>query len=408
VHCFVVLVGPAAAGQSTAKAPTTTTHAPTTTTTTTHAPTTTRPPSTTTTLAPTTTRPPSTTTTTRAPSTTTTQAAAPTAPPTGLGPADFAAAYHLPASSASSAAPALVAVVGAYDDPDTEADLATYRAAYGLPACTTANGCLRKVNESGAASPLPTASPAWGVEQSIDVDMVSAACARCHILVVEASSSSLTDVTTAENTAVALGATVVSNSFGTAEFAAEPAFAAAFTHPGVVVVASSGDSGYGATFPAALPGVVAVGGTTLRKAPGTARGWTETAWAGAGSGCSAIEPKPAWQHDSGCPRRTIADMAAVADPATPVALYDSFGTTGWLRAGGTSVATPLIAGMYGLAGNASAQTGARAAYGDAGAFSDVTSGGSGNCPAAAAYLCRSGPGYDGPTGLGTPYGLGGL
>jgi subtilase family serine protease len=183
-----------------------------------------------------------------------------------------------------------------------------------------------------------------------------------------------------------------------------------FNHPGIPITVSSGDSGYGVEYPAASPYVTAVGGTSLTRASNP-RGWTESAWSGAGSGCSAYEPKPGWQKDTGCARRTVADVSAVADPNTGVSVYDTncnslqslLGNcfTGWGTVGGTSVGAPLIAGVYGLAGGgASAQT----AYLNATQLNDVTSGSNGSC--GGSYLCTAGGGYDGPTGLGTPNGTG--
>ncbi len=132
--------------------------------------------------------------------------------PFGYGPADLRAAYNVPALSM--AAPRTVAVVVAYDAPTLEADLGTYRAKFGLPACTTANGCFKKVNQTGAASPLPAVDTGWAQEASLDVDMVSAACPGCRILVVEANSDSLDDLAPSVNTAVSLGAVAVNNSYG--------------------------------------------------------------------------------------------------------------------------------------------------------------------------------------------------
>ncbi len=176
---------------------------------------------------------------------------------------------------------------------------------------------------------------------------------------------------------------------------------------------SSGDSGYGVEYPSSSPYVTAVGGTTLNRAS-NARGWTETVWSGAGSGCSAFEPKPTWQTDTGCGRRTVADVSAVADPNTGVSVYDSncsyFGQLqgtcfkGWGVVGGTSVSSPVIASVYALAGNASSVNYGSFPYSHSSALNDVTSGSNGSC--SPAYLCTGEPGYDGPTGLGTPAGTG--
>ena len=324
----------------------------------------------------------------------------------GYGPASLQNAYVLPSSSAGNGD--TVAIVDAYDDPNAAADLATYRSDWGLPPCTTANGCFSKVNQNGQASPLPapSGSTGWATEESLDIDMVSAICPNCHILLVEANSPSVSDLGTGVNSAVALGALFVSNSYSTsAEYSGETADDSAYyDHPGVAVTAAAGDSGYGVGFPAASPHVVAVGGTSLTQASNR-RGWTETAWSGTGSGCSAYELKPSWQNDSGCANRTNNDVAADADPNTGVAVYDTYDQGGWLEVGGTSVATPIIASIYALVGAPKPNTyPASYLYAHTADLNDVTSGADGTC--SPAYLCTAGAGYDGPTGWGTPNGIG--
>jgi subtilase family serine protease len=337
--------------------------------------------------------------------------------PPGYGPADLQAAYNLPASAGSGQT---IGIVDAFDDPAAEADLAVYRQTFGLPACTTANGCFSKVNQSGVQGNYPATDPSggWEAEESLDLDMVSAACPQCHILLVEGNSPAVTDLAASVDTAAALGANVVSNSYGTSEGQGMQAFFPDYQHAGHVIVASSGDFGYTtAQFPAVTPGVLAVGGTSLSRAHNT-RGWTETAWGhgsssgflgGSGSGCSAYVDKPAWQHDKYCHMRTITDVSADADPQTGVAVYDTtpsqFGPPGWLVIGGTSASAPFISGAIGQAGNSATFTAADA-YAHAASFFDVTKGSNGNC--GKDYLCTAKTGYDGPTGLGTPDGLGGL
>lgn len=324
-----------------------------------------------------------------------------TGAPTGLSPATLQKAYNLPSATAGTGQTA--AIVDAFDDPNAETDLATYRSQFGLAACTTANGCFKKVNETGGATP-PTANASWGVEISLDLDMVSAACPNCHILLVEANSASTQDLATSVNTAASLGANEISNSYGGAESATETQFAADYNHPGVIITASAGDNGFGAQVPAAYNTVVAVGGTTLTASNATTRGFTETAWTGTGSGCSAFISKPTWQKDTGCANRTIGDVAAVADPNTGVSVFDSFQTTtSWIVVGGTSASSPLIAGTYALAGNAATTNAASSLYANTGDLNDVTSGSNGTC---GTYLCMAGVGYDGPTGNGTPNGVG--
>ena len=324
--------------------------------------------------------------------------------PSGYGPAQLQSAYELPSTGGSGQT---VAVIDAGDDTAAEADLAVYRSTYGLPPCTTANGCFQKVNQAGQTSPLPT-EQYWDPEIAIDVDMVSAICPGCHILLVEANSSAAADLGASVDTAVALGATEVSNSYGITESGGMDAIAADYAHPGVAITASSGDSGYGIpSEPAVFASVVAVGGTTLNAAPTTARGWTESAWTGAGSGCSAWIAKPSWQDDAVCPGRTVADVSAVADPDTGIAFYNSTMLGGWDVAGGTSVASPIIASTIALAGNPSAFPNAARLYADAADLNDISMGTNALDPSECgdSYLCMAGIGYDGPTGNGTPDGL---
>ena len=325
----------------------------------------------------------------------------------GLNPTDLQSAYALPSATAGGGM--TVAIVDAYDYPTAEADLGVYRNQFGLPPCTTANGCFKKVNQNGVKGSYPKTDSGWALEMALDLDMVSAACPNCKIILVEAQNSSMANLGTAVNTAVVLGANVVSNSYGGGEYSGEAsAEITYFKHPGVAITVSSGDSGYGVEFPAASQYVTAVGGTTLAKASNP-RGWSETTWSGSGSGCSAFVGKPAWQKDSGCAKRTVADVSAVADPATGVAVYDNTayqGRKGWWVIGGTSVSSPLVGAIYALAGNAASLTYGSYPYGHTAAFNDVTSGSNGKC--GGSYLCTAGVGFDGPTGIGTPSGTGGL
>jgi subtilase family serine protease len=335
--------------------------------------------------------------------------------PAGYGPADLRSAYNLPITGGGAQT---VAVVDAYDDPNAESDLATYRTTYGLPACTTANGCFRKVNGSGAASPLPPADEGWGLEIALDLDMVSAACPDCRVLLVEGASAAIADLATAEATAAGLGANEISNSYGIQEDSAMLPYQDAYRDPGVAIVAAAGDSGYGIPeYPAVLASVIAVGGTRLTRVPTAARGWAETAWGGSsttggtGSGCSAWIAKPTWQHDPNCSGRMTVDVAADADPDTGPAVYDSYGSgggPGWTIVGGTSASSPFIAGVIALAGNPTAFPDASHLYAHADALNDITSGTNVTSPSGmdcgGDYQCNSVSGYDGPTGLGTPNG----
>jgi subtilase family serine protease len=249
---------------------------------------------------------------------------------------------------------------------------------------------------------MPPPSADWSLEISLDLDMVSAVCPNCKILLVESNTNLDSDLYTAEDTAARLGANTISNSWGGSEYSGETTDDAHFNHPGVAITASSGDNGYGVSFPAASRYLTAVGGTSLTRGGGT-RGWTESAWSGAGSGCSAYEAKPSWQTDSGCSRRTVADVSAVADPNTGVAvMYGGL----WWTVGGTSASSPIVASVYALAGNASTVNAGSYPYSHTSGLFDVTSGSNGTC--SPSYLCHGAAGYDGPTGLGTPNGVSGF
>lgn len=329
----------------------------------------------------------------------------PNATPSGYGPSDLYSAYNLPTGGGAGQT---VAIVDAYNDPNAESDMAVYRSQYGLPACTTANGCFKKVSETGGTN-YPRNSTGWAGEISLDLDMVSAIAPNAHIILVEAKTANMTDLGTSVNTAVGLGAKFVSNSYGGSESSSDTTYDTSyFNHPGVAITVSSGDGGYGVEYPAASKYVTAVGGTSLSKASNT-RGWTESVWStsskeGAGSGCSAYDAKPTWQTDTGCARRTVADVSAVADPATGVAVYQTYGATGWTVYGGTSVASPLIAAVFADAGTPGASTyPVTDIYSHTGSLNDVTTGSTSTCTPA--YLCTAETGYDGPTGWGTPNGL---
>ena len=332
------------------------------------------------------------------------------ATPAGMTAQDLAQAYNL---AGQGPVQATVALVDLADSPDAESDLGTYRAQFGLPACTHANGCFKKVNQDGQdladqASSQPVADPNWGGEITLDIEMASVGCPSCKILLVEAYGNSEDDLFIAQDTARKLGATVISNSWGYGgEWPEEVAYDAYFNHPGVATFFSSGDSAYGAQYPATSPYVIAVGGTNLGQ---SSDGISEVAWDGAGSGCSAYESKPQWQTDSLCPNRAESDISAVADPYTGVAVYYTFpfangdGTFdvqgGWMVYGGTSVASPLVAAIFAQTGHGADD--ASTIYNNPSAFYDVTAGSNGEC--GKYYLCNAGSGYDGPTGVGSPDG----
>jgi hypothetical protein len=363
-------------------------------------------------------------------------AVSPAALPQGYGPADLQAAYGIdPTRLATTAAP-VVAITDAFGYPKLESDLAMYRQTYGLPPCTVANGCLKIVNQQGQTTNLPPAPPAnddWTVETALDVDMVSAACPRCKILVVQAIDDQSDGLDISQNTAVTLGATVISDSWGSVEptgTAGAQALAQSdltyYKHPGVAIFVASGDAGFNETisndgrpqgpgYPATSQYAIAVGGTRLVKAAGTTRGWTETAWAvtvtggqvdptrgAAGSACSRSIPKPAYQSASPCTTKANADISAVADPATGMAVYNTNGmNTGWGIIGGTSAAAPFVAAVFAATGNG-AQTSGQFIADNVAKLFDVTSGNNGTCPAGQGKVCTATTGWDGPTGFGTP------
>ncbi|HVD86918.1 MAG TPA: S53 family peptidase [Solirubrobacterales bacterium] len=335
-----------------------------------------------------------------------------TTAPRGYGPAQFRGAYGLPSAAPTAQT---LAIVDAFDDPSIAGDLNTYSTQFGLPLCNSTNPCFQKVNQSGSASgPFPRTDSGWAMEIALDVEVAHAACPNCKILLVEASSNSLSNLAAAVTTAAKLGATEISNSYGGSEFSSELSgtYAAPYEQPGVAVTVSSGDNGYGSFgFPAALSSVITVGGTTLNLGSGNTYG-SESAWSGAGSGCSQYVVAPGWQSflRACAGKRGTADVAADANPATGAAVYDSVkyqGRSGWMQIGGTSLSAPLIAGVYALAGGLpSGTSGASGLYphlGDGTVLHDVTAGSNGNC---STLMCKGAAGYDGPTGVGTPLGIG--
>src|SRR5580700_2495215 len=348
----------------------------------------------------------------------------------GIDPKELQEAYKIPTTGGSTQT---VAIVDAYDDPNAEADLQKYREKYKVyykgteTACTKANGCFKKVNQEGKEEKYPSDKyptiagtgkvEDWGEEISLDLDMVSAICPECKILLVEAKTNEGLNLYEAEDKAATLGAAEISNSWAGNEFSGETEYDKYFEHAGIPITAASGDAGYKVDYPAASKYVIAVGGTTLKKAAKTERGWEETVWAGTGSGCSAYEKKPSWQTDSACSKRTDNDIAAVANnEESPVSVYDSYeyeeggygtGKLGWTLLGGTSVATPLSAGIEAHAEKAAKSLGAEVFYGQPKAEFDVTKGNNGTCtpPAEDEYWCTAREGYDGPTGMGSPDGV---
>jgi hypothetical protein len=381
-----------------------------------------------------------------------------------LGPAQILGAYGL--TGATPPSTQTIALVDAYDDATIAADLETFSSHFGLPACNEGNGCFRKVNESGASAPLPASSGeaerGWAEEIATDVEVAHGVCQSCRILLVEANTNKNEDLYAAVQTAAHLGANEISNSYGGEEQSTDYA---AFNQPGIVITASAGDEGYlgwltgelaeAAEYPASSPHVVAVGGTRLKLSPKTGAREGETVWndggkntnsfeghGASGGGCSASFAAPIWQRSLsdwssvGCEgRRAVSDVSADADPYTGVAVYDSTEykhSKGWAMIGGTSVASPIVASTFALAGGAHgvaypAQTLYENEQSDPGALHDVEVGSNGEClkhvnePSGEAKctpeeeaethtceehaICLARPGYDGPSGVGTPNGL---
>jgi subtilase family serine protease len=330
-----------------------------------------------------------------------------TAPPaTGIDPTELRNAYKLTGLSSGGRT---VAIVDAYGYPNLERDLGVYRSAFGLPACTKANGCLKILNQTGGTS-LPRMNTGWAQEQALDVDAVSASCPDCKILVVQAKSASVVDLGIAVNTAARqAGVVAISNSYGAGDLP-DSSYGSYFNHPGIAVTASTGDNGYqGGSFPSSSTYVTAVGGTSLVAAANT-RGWTETAWSGAGSGCSTVNTAlaAAAAFGTGCAKRAIADVSAAADPSKGgLAVYYPTSKTAstWGQFGGTSESAPIIAAVYALSGNTAGYANT-IPYAHPGNLFDVTAGSNGTCPTT--QWCNARTGWDGPTGLGSPNGVAGF
>jgi hypothetical protein len=332
--------------------------------------------------------------------------------PAGFGPHSLILAYnpavasHYPVGVGSSKT--IIAIVDAFGYVNAERDLQVYRSTFGLPTCTTANGCFTKYNQNGVQGSYPIQDVGWAGETALDLDMASAMCPNCKIILVEANNDQSGSLAAAVNTAAAKGAHVISNSYGGPEGGPGPDFNSSYNHPGVAVTASAGDNGYddqqsspqGAESPATSQFVTAVGGTSLRQAPGTTRGWTESAWVDGGSGCSIYYPKPIWQASiTLCTKRMETDVSAVGDPDTGVAVYqpDTLTSSSWAIYGGTSVGAPLIGGLYGANGGTVFLGNLYKSFVK---LNDVTTGSNGTC--GGTYFCNARKGYDGPTGLGTP------
>ncbi len=344
-------------------------------------------------------------------------------------------AYDTTWLSANRGAQDTVAIVDAYGDPSAYSDMEAFRAANGLPSqpqcsSTVTSGCFDLVNEYGQSSPLPgnttDETGSWNIEESLDIDAVSALCPLCKIVVVEANSDDSTgspDLETGVQTAARLGANQISLSWGGLSTPDAAAYASPYdTISSATILAAAGDSAYPGAgqvqYPAALPDVTAVGGTSLAQDPSAPRGFDETAWSlgtcsggascGTGSGCDTSQAIPSYQQGlaTACDGRAYNDISADGDPNTGLAIYDSqpgsegCGTANnWCIVGGTSLATPLAAAFEALTGVGGATP--AWAYGDAPLLNDIVSGTNGSCPAGQLTICNAGPGWDGPTGNGS-------
>lgn len=324
----------------------------------------------------------------------------------GWKPADIQAAYDLPSSSKGKGQ--VVALIDAYDNPNVAADLAAYRSHFGLPKAK-----FFKYNQRGEQKHYPNGDSGWGFEIDLDVDMVSAACPNCTIYLIEATTNSLKNLGAANVEAIKLGATIVSNSWG-CYYQGCTWQTKVFDRKGITFLAAAGDIGYGSFPPAQFSQVISVGGTELSKTGST---YSEVVWPDTSGGCASNVAKPSWQNDPSCSMRTANDIAAVAKN---VAVYDSYeynSCEGWFIAYGTSLATPILASAFALAGDSTKQHAGKVFWTLSKAerkqsIHTIASGSISGCPPSlgGTYLCSAGTGqfgtYSGPTGWGTPNGIG--
>ena len=340
--------------------------------------------------------------------------------PPCYGPDALQGAYNVRRAAANDGRGKTIAIVDAYAYPSAAFDLAMYRKVLKLP--KLCSECFKVMNEKGGSTPPKESSTSWDGEQAIDIQMASAMCPNCNILLVEANSDSNPDLTLAVSVALK-HSNVVSLSWGGSEYAYSSSLYD--VHSGSVIVAAAGDDGAGAGQPCSFVGVICVGGTSLKPDASSRRGWHEVVWNGfsvghgaTGSGCSAYITKPSWQHDKGCTMRSESDLSAVADPLTGVVVVND-GVCCYV-VGGTSVATPIIAGIYALSSNTKVATPASLWAHAGGKYlnavlegdNEDASEGTFICPKNFAYICVAGTEtngvYSGPTGWGTPNGVSAL
>jgi subtilase family serine protease len=321
------------------------------------------------------------------------------ASPSGITPNQIRAAYHMPASGGKGT----IAIIDAYNASTIEADLAVFDAAFKLPACTVKNKCLE---QHFMASSTATDS-GWALETALDVEWAHAVAPSAKILLVEAKTPSGANLLSAVDYAAARKDVVaISMSWGGDEFSDELSLDAHFVSKyGAMFFASSGDDGTGASWPAASPSVIAVGGTTLVFSSGGGFA-SESAWSGSGGGVSMYEAEPDYQKTYKIPKannmRAIPDVSYNADPASGYPIYKTTGTSknGWYTVGGTSAGAPQWAAIQALGGSAALAK----IYTDKASakslqyFRDITSGSNGDC----AYYCDARKHYDYVTGLGSP------
>jgi subtilase family serine protease len=338
----------------------------------------------------------------------------PTAPPqTAFSPAQIRHAYGFDTIK-NQGAGQVIGIVDAYDDPNIESDLAVFNQQFNLPACTSSNGCFRKVYERGS---VPGSNANWSMEISLDVEWAHAIAPQANIVLVECASNSMTDLMSGVDAAVRNGASAVSMSWTTGEFSGESQMDTHFAVNGVTFFAASGDTGTGVAYPAASPDVVGVGGTTLTVSSNGAYA-NETAWGGSGGGLSVMEREPMYQAQLPIPDdargyRGVPDVSYNSNPATGYAVYDTValnGQTGWFQVGGTSAAAPQWASLAAIANSMRASSRKAALTSTdtplyslaktnmSAEYHAITQGTNGPCGA----ICTAGSGYDYITGLGTP------
>ncbi|MFH0907609.1 MAG: S53 family peptidase [bacterium] len=315
--------------------------------------------------------------------------------PRGYSPAQMRHAYGVD-QVAGTGSNQTIAIVDAYGSPTIQNDLDVFCQTYGIPLTTIEiaypQGKPRRQNRG------------WALETTLDVEWAHAIAPGAKIMLVVGRSASIPDLLGSVDFAVKHGATQVSMSWGAAERSSQRKFESLFGTPCVSFIASSGDSGAGAFWPASSPNVLAVGGTTLILDTNSVI-LSEAGWSGSGGGQSRFFPRPAYQNGwHGSTQRGVPDVSYSADPRTGVAIYMSNGNNppGWTTVGGTSAGAPQVAAMLAIANSSRTTPLAddhQALYDAAAAnrqlfFNDIVSGNNGS------FYCTAA--YDYVTGLGSP------